>query len=80
MVRDQLTKLAVDWQGLLTAETRHARPLVLKLLQEKVAFTPLNGPKRWRVTGLATLSGLFELEIFPRFMASPPGIEPGSRP
>jgi site-specific DNA recombinase len=74
-LRDQLTRLAVDWQDLLTADAGRARPLVQKLLQEKVTFTPLDGPKRWRVAGLATLSGLFELEIFPKCMASPPGTD-----
>lgn len=79
-VRAGLHALAGDWRRVLADDPEHARPIVVKLLQGRVTFTPMAEPRRWQMTGTANLRGFFEETVFPVGLASPPGIEPGSRP
>jgi hypothetical protein len=64
-VRDELLALADSWRQVLTDDPEHARPVVAKLLEERVIITLGAKPKTWTMSGRGSLRGLFEAEIFP---------------
>ena len=78
-LRRELLELAEEWRSVLAHDSENARPVVLRLLEGRVAFEPL-ADGRWRMTGRGTLAGLFTAELtpggFPVGMASPEGVEP----
>jgi hypothetical protein len=52
-LRGELYELMADWRGVLLAQTADARPVVRKLLAEKVRFFPeqRDGVQGWRLDG-----------------------------
>ena len=77
-LRRDLQDLAEEWRDVLIKEPAHARAILIKLLVGRVTFTPGDQPKRWKLSGQGTVSGLFSAECFPLGMASPTGFEPVS--
>jgi site-specific DNA recombinase len=73
-LRADLMNLAHSWRRVLAEDSTNARPIVSSLLLGRITYTPLEDG-RWKLTGEATLSGLFS-RVFSVGVASPTGFEP----
>jgi site-specific DNA recombinase len=62
-MRSDLQSLAASWRSLLVGDAAHARPIVASLLSGRVKVLPA-GNKRWTISGVGTLTGLFERSIY----------------
>lgn len=58
-VRAELVALAAEWRQVLGTEAVHARPLLARLLQGRVSFTPTGTRDEWVMQGRGTIAGLF---------------------
>ena len=75
-LREALTQRAEEWKATLRAEPRVARLLLRRLVGPLTLWEESEGAVRWDapVSASSLLNGLVQ------DVASPPGIEPGSRP
>ena len=68
-LRTELLDLGRAWRRVLAEDPMNARPIVSSILVGRITYTPLEKSRR-RLTGEATLSGLFD-KVFSVGMASP---------
>ena len=78
--RAVIRKKLDDWRGLLRDHAPKARQLVRKLIQGRIIFQPNPAAKTYTFEATGTISGFLAGIVCPQGVASPPGIEPGSRP
>jgi hypothetical protein len=75
-----------NWKGVLRRQTVEARPLLGRLLEGRLTFTPHQGQRLYTFSGLASLGGLITGAVPSLAMVTPAGFEPaistlkGSRP
>jgi hypothetical protein len=65
-----------NWKGVLRRQTAEARPLLGRLLEGRLTFTPHDAERLYTFSGLASLGGLITGAVPSLAMVTPAGFEP----